>query len=89
MTIAIIGIIYTEFDQSSYKSVYVVIEDEKVKLFETGDPVVDMKDALEHIRSNPIEREIFFSSSFDHFLSDGGAYHWDKYNLIMKNEETV
>jgi hypothetical protein len=81
-----VGVNFTEFESGTYESVFIWLVDGTKKIFATGDPVKDFKDALDfaHEHNNIVT---VYSSSVDDFVSDDDDYTYDDDNMIVRVEE--
>lgn len=69
MESCILHIDYDEFEQSTYRAV--AIGDRR---FETGDPVVDFRAAIQYARAH--YAYVSLSSDCDNFVKDGDRFRW-------------
>lgn len=77
-----VSIDHDESDQlSAYKGVIIDIDNKK-KVFYSGDPVKDWKEAVEYTRKQKPDFAMM-SSSVDHFVMDVPGLGWDDNDMIV------
>jgi hypothetical protein len=81
---AVIVITYNEGGEPTlgYKCITLSLMDNTKKVFDSGDFVKDWYQLCKYINTSDINEPLMYSSSVDHFITDGAPYHSGYLHII-------